>query len=144
MFRPRRSSSVTVRGRNVLHYHPFKLLRDCSISALTSFECSSNEPLPDYCFSCHHFSQAVRSATAAFTATPACEHSLRVCTDPCSHQVEVLLFSIRTYYVKCVLCMHSPVRSWVESDFSISCLVLLTSSLSVVSDQAFHVGEYKW
>ena len=32
------SNTVTdedLRGRNVLHYHPFKLLRDCSISALT-------------------------------------------------------------------------------------------------------------
>ena len=41
---------------------------------------------------------------------------------------------VRTHYVKCVLCMHSPVRSLVESDFSISCLVLLMSSWSVVSD----------
>ena len=37
-------------GRNVFHYHPFKLLRDCSISALTPFVCRSNEPLPDYTF----------------------------------------------------------------------------------------------
>ena len=36
-----------LRGQNVLHYHPFILLRDCSISAPTPFVCRSNEPLPD-------------------------------------------------------------------------------------------------
>ena len=40
-----------LRGRNVLHYHPFTLLRDCSISAPTPFVCHSNEPLSDYFFS---------------------------------------------------------------------------------------------
>ena len=47
----RRSSSVTtlicLRGRNVLHFNLFPLLRDCSTIA-QSYLCHSNEPLPTY------------------------------------------------------------------------------------------------
>ena len=48
-----------LRGRNVLHYHPFKLLRDCSTSALPPFLCRSNEPLTNYGWCCPQFSAAI-------------------------------------------------------------------------------------